>query len=113
MYQVFTADGQLRHTTSSSHEAGEHADRLCEQYLQRATVYQQNAQGALIPHGVYEPQHVWYIVTSQGPSILGVFGAALLSDAQECARRVEVNTGFDAFVNRVRGRRPRVGDTKP
>lgn len=54
----------------------------------------------------------WHIVTSQSGVILGVFGAALLADAQECARRVESQTGLPAWVNQVRGERPRVGQYK-
>lgn len=53
--------------------------------------------------------HDWYVVTSQGRVILGVFGSALLSDAQACAARVERATGMHAFVSRVSGTRPRVG----
>ena len=54
----------------------------------------------------------YYIVLSQGGDlILGVFGSALLSEAQECARRVERTTGFPAFVERIQTlQRPRVGD---
>ena len=55
----------------------------------------------------------WYVVTSQGRTILGVFGSALLAEAQECARKVERQTGFHAFVSRVSGNsssdRPSVG----
>jgi hypothetical protein len=51
----------------------------------------------------------WYVVTSQGRVILGVYGSALLSMAQECARRVERDTGLPAFVSRVTGARPSVG----
>jgi hypothetical protein len=55
----------------------------------------------------------WHIVTSQGNIILGVFGEALLSMAQECARKVERQTGFPAFVNQYEGPRPSVGDRAP
>lgn len=51
----------------------------------------------------------WHIVIAQGGVILGVFGSALLADAQECARRVEHQTGFPAFVKQVQGERPSVG----
>lgn len=54
-------------------------------------------------------EQVWHVVTSQGGAILGVFGASLLSEAQECARRVEAATGFPAHVNQRKGERPRVG----
>lgn len=54
----------------------------------------------------------WHIVTSQGGIILGVFGSALLSEAQECARRVERQTGFPAYVEQVKGARPRVGGVR-
>lgn len=53
----------------------------------------------------------WHLVTSQGNVILGVFGAALLGEAQECARKVERQTGFVAYVNQFTGKRPRVGQT--
>lgn len=51
----------------------------------------------------------WHIVTSQGDVILGVYGSALLSMAQECARRVEHETGLPARVEQVTGERPYVG----
>ena len=51
----------------------------------------------------------WHIVYSQGGVILGVYGEALLSMAQEAARRIERQTGFFAFVVQVQGSRPRVG----
>lgn len=53
---------------------------------------------------------IWHVVTSQGGVILGVFGEALLSMAQECARRVERQTGFAARVSQRRGERPCVGE---
>jgi hypothetical protein len=56
-----------------------------------------------------EGEPSWHVVTSQGYIILGVYGAALLSHAQEAARKVEATTGFPAFVNQVLGTRPRVG----
>ena len=52
----------------------------------------------------------WHVVTSQGRVILGVFGAAILSHAQECARKVERETGFPALISQVTGRRPSVGE---
>ena len=55
----------------------------------------------------------WHVVTSQGNVILGVFGAALLSEAQECARRVERQTGLPAWVRQLRGERPSVGEVLP
>ncbi len=52
----------------------------------------------------------WHIVYSDGQVILGVFGSALLSKAQECAREVESQTGLAAYVAQVIGKqRPRVG----
>lgn len=51
----------------------------------------------------------WHVVTSQGGIILGVYGSALLSEAQEKARRVERETGLPAFVDQIRGPRPAVG----
>jgi len=54
--------------------------------------------------------NTWHVVTAQGGIILGVFGEALLSDAQECARKVARETGFYSYVNQVRGRRPCVGE---
>lgn len=59
-------------------------------------------------HVAGEPP-TWHVVTSQGRVILGVFGAALLSHAQECARKVTAQTGFPAFVAQVTGDRPTVG----
>lgn len=55
----------------------------------------------------------WHVVASQGRVILGVFGSALLADAQECARRTERDTGFPAFVHQVSGERPNVGGVLP
>lgn len=55
----------------------------------------------------------WYIVFSQGRMILGVYGSALLSMAQECARRVERETGLPAFIEGVYGARPSVGQYSP
>lgn len=55
--------------------------------------------------------YTWHIVTSQGGIVLGVFGSALLSEAQECARRVGVDTGFPAWVFQVHGDKPHVGQT--
>ncbi len=52
---------------------------------------------------------MWHVVTSYGNVVLGVFGEALLSTAQECARRVERQTGLPAYVNQVRGNRPVLG----
>lgn len=52
---------------------------------------------------------LWHIVVSQGRIVLAVFGAALLSRAQECARTVEHSTGFPARVEHVTGQRPSVG----
>jgi hypothetical protein len=54
--------------------------------------------------------NAWHVVTGQGGRVLGVFGSALLADAQECARRVERDTGLPAYVELHRGLRPRVGD---
>jgi hypothetical protein len=54
---------------------------------------------------------VWHVATSQGKVILGVYGSALLSMAQEQARAIERKTGFPAFVNQVTGERPEVGQT--
>lgn len=51
----------------------------------------------------------WHVVHSQGGIILGVYGSALLSMAQECARKVEHQTGFPAWVDQVTGPRPHVG----
>lgn len=58
----------------------------------------------------FAAKRTWHVVTSQGRTILGVFGSALLADAQECARRVERQTGFPAHVNQVNGERPSVGE---
>lgn len=52
----------------------------------------------------------WHVVVSQGGRALGVFGSALLADAQECARRVERETGCHAWVRQVKGQRPSVGE---
>ena len=51
----------------------------------------------------------WHVVTSQGGVILGVFGEAILSMAQECARKVSRETGLLARVEQVKGARPSVG----
>ena len=51
----------------------------------------------------------WHIVTAQGNVILGVYGSALLSRAQDQARLIERKTGLPAFVSLVAGERPRVG----
>lgn len=53
----------------------------------------------------------WHVVTSQGPIILGVFGEALLAEAQACAAKIERQTGSRAFVQQVRGERPHVGQS--
>lgn len=55
----------------------------------------------------------WHIVFSRGRMILGVYGSALLSMAQECARRVERETGLPAFIEGVYGARPSVGQYSP
>jgi len=55
-----------------------------------------------------------HVVTSQGAVILGVFGAAILSEAQECARRVERSTGFPAYVHSCFFKvKPSVGQSVP
>ncbi len=51
----------------------------------------------------------WHVVTSEGRIVLGVFGEALLSEAQECARKAQRKTGLPTFVEQVRGERPHVG----
>jgi hypothetical protein len=57
----------------------------------------------------------WHVVTGQGGVILGVYGSALLADAQEKARVVERVTGLPARVEQVTHtdwtKRPRVGQT--
>ena len=55
----------------------------------------------------------WFIVVSQGPYILGVFGSACRDMAEECAARVEDQTGFEAHVLTVEGERPCVGQIAP
>ena len=57
--------------------------------------------GEGIGHENHEPP-TWHVVTSQGGRVLGVFGAKILSMAQECAAKVEHETGFPAFVHQVR-----------
>lgn len=57
--------------------------------------------------------NTWHIVIGQTPTILGVFGEALLGEAQECARKIERETSFPAYVVQVKGKRPRVGDPAP
>ena len=54
--------------------------------------------------------HTYHIVVSQGSVILGVYGASILSMAQECARKVERETGLPAFVHTYKGDRPYVGE---
>ena len=56
---------------------------------------------------------VWLVVVSQGGKALGVFGSALSREAQLCAARVQLDTGFTAWVVTVRGARPSVGDAMP
>jgi len=56
-------------------------------------------------------RQTWHVVYSQGGVILGVYGAALLSEAQEQAQKVERTTGFPAYVKQVIGPRPSVGMT--
>lgn len=56
----------------------------------------------------FEPP-TWHVVTSQGGFVLGVFGEALLSQAQECARGVEHQTGLPTYVIQHIGIRPAVG----
>lgn len=51
----------------------------------------------------------WHIVVSQGRVILGVFGKALLDDAEKKVKEVEAATGFPAFLEMVVGDRPEVG----
>lgn len=54
----------------------------------------------------------WHVVTDANHIICGVYGAALLSDAQECARRIERRTGLDARVSQIQAApddRPCVG----
>ena len=57
----------------------------------------------------------WHVVTGQGGVILGVYGSALLADAQEKARVVERVTGLPARVEQVTSAdwrfRPRVGES--
>jgi hypothetical protein len=53
-------------------------------------------------------QTFWYVVTAGGP-VLGVFGSALLTMAQECAARVERDTGMKARIAEHKGSRPSVG----
>lgn len=56
-----------------------------------------------------EPEPEWHVVTSQGGRVLGVFGSALLADAQNCARRVQAETGFPSWLDKARGVAPVVG----
>ncbi len=52
---------------------------------------------------------VWHIVVSQGRVILGVYGKALLPEAEKKVKEVEAATGFPAFLALVVGDRPEVG----
>ena len=52
----------------------------------------------------------WHVVVGQGGVVLGVYGSALLSEAQRCAKGAERMTGFGARVEQAQGMRPRVGD---
>lgn len=51
----------------------------------------------------------WYVVSSQGQNVLGVFGENLRTQAEECARRIVRDTGFPAFVHTYCGVRPEIG----
>lgn len=51
----------------------------------------------------------WYVVSSQGRVILGVFGSALQHEAEACAERVERDTGIPAAIWIKRGAHPVVG----
>ena len=55
---------------------------------------------------------VYHIVTNGEGTILGVYGSALLSEAQGLARRIEYETGFYVHIRQiVSNTRPRVGQS--
>ena len=52
----------------------------------------------------------WHVVSNEEGMVLGVYGEALLSMAQECCREVERQTGMLAFLHKiVSTNRPHVG----
>lgn len=52
----------------------------------------------------------WHVVSNGEGVVLGVYGEALLSMAQECCRRIEAETGLHAFLHCiVSTNRPHVG----
>ena len=53
----------------------------------------------------------WHTVCNTSGQILAVYGAALLSAAQEEARRAERQTGLTVRVEGFRGLRPTIGST--
>ena len=54
----------------------------------------------------------WHVITNETGTILGVYGEALLSDAQSLARRVERETGCATYRHTIENsRRPSVGES--
>jgi hypothetical protein len=52
----------------------------------------------------------WHVVSNEDGVVLGVYGEALLSMAQECCQRIEAETGLHAFLHHiVSTNRPHVG----
>lgn len=65
-----------------------------------------------LPRTVREAEGIgplWRVVTAQGGLVLGVFGEALVAEAEACARRVVQQTEFAAEVLLFVGKRPAVG----
>lgn len=54
-------------------------------------------------------KHGWHVVSNADGTILAVYGSALLSDAQETARRIEHTTGCATYLHFVLCERPHVG----
>ncbi len=55
----------------------------------------------------------WFVVTSQGRRVLGVFGSALEEEASRCAQATATEACFPAWVESIDGERPRIGDVLP
>lgn len=53
--------------------------------------------------------HTWHVVSNEVGTILGVYGEALLSEAQESARRISYESGCRTYLHHVFCDRPHVG----
>lgn len=54
--------------------------------------------------------HTWHVVSNEVGIILGVYGEALLSEAQESARKISRESGCLTYLHHVLGERLHVGD---